>query len=145
MVGSGLGVTACDDDSGCRRVRVIGPDGGERLSVCAVVRDTAAGRRVGLRDVAVLPDDRGLLLVFPVEDEVCIVNDGVGYPIDVIHASTDGEVVAIERAIPAGDATARCHPATRQVLEVGAGVAARVMLGDRLDPAAVAADGSGPE
>lgn len=113
--------------------RVLSPDGDTRLEVClAGEARTADERMAGLRDRPPLSGDEGLLIVFPLEGEVCLVNDGVGYAIDAVYADDGGTVVAVEHDIPAGDATARCHDATRRVLEVRGGVAAEAAVGDRL-------------
>jgi uncharacterized membrane protein (UPF0127 family) len=86
----------------------------------------------GLRGRDALEPGEGLLLAFPIEDEICIVNDGVRFDIDAAYAGNDGVITAIERRIPAGDPTPRCHPATQQVLEMAAGQLADAMPGDRI-------------
>ncbi|HJL14207.1 MAG TPA: DUF192 domain-containing protein [Sandaracinaceae bacterium LLY-WYZ-13_1] len=102
------------------------------LELCAEVATTEAERRQGLRGRAPLAPDEALLLDFPTPDEICIVNDGVDFAIDALYAAPDGTVVAVERAIAAGDPTPRCHPGTEDVLETAAGVLAGVAPGDRL-------------
>jgi len=102
------------------------------LAFCATVAETAADRMRGLRGAASLEAGEGLLLAFPIEGEVCIVNDGVSFPLDVVYVDTAGLVVAVERDVAAGDATPRCHPRVRSVLEVSAGAAASVVLGDQV-------------
>ena len=72
-------------------------DGNVVLEVSAQVADTEAARAEGLRGYDTLPADEGLLLAFPSEGEVCITNAGVDFAIDVVYASTDGTVVAMER------------------------------------------------
>lgn len=109
----------CDD----RRVRV------GALEICAEVADTEAARAQGLAGRAPLEADEGLLLDFPVADEICIVNAGVGFAIDAIYVAPSDEVVAIERDIPADDPTPRCVEDTKRVLEVSAGVSAAIELG----------------
>ncbi|HJK91532.1 MAG TPA: DUF192 domain-containing protein [Polyangiaceae bacterium LLY-WYZ-15_(1-7)] len=123
---AGLGV-ACGEDP---RAVVEGPDGARRLLVHVQVARTAAERVQGLRGAESLAEDAGLWIAFPGEDEVCIVNEGVGFPIDALFVRADAVVEAVEAAIPAGDATPRCHRA-EAVLEVAAGVAAAVRPGDR--------------
>lgn len=87
----------------------------------------------GLRGREPLGPNEGLLLTFPIEDEICIVNDGVAFDLDVAYASAAGEIVAVERAVPAGDASLRCHGTTRDVLEVASGRLDGVSIGDRLE------------
>lgn len=105
---------------------------GSELSFCATVAESAADRMRGLRGAAPLEVGEALLLRFPIEGEVCIVNDGVSFPLDVLYADTDGLVVAVERDVAAGDATPRCHLRVRSVLEVAAGGAETVAVGDRV-------------
>ncbi|MCA9609483.1 MAG: DUF192 domain-containing protein [Myxococcales bacterium] len=104
---------------------------GERV-FCARVAETEAERMTGLRGAAPLGPDEALLLPFPVEDELCIVNDGVSFPIDVAWADATGAVIAIERAFPANDGTPRCHGPARDVLETAAGALDGVEIGARL-------------
>ncbi len=126
-----LALVGCGaDDPGCDGVRVRVERGASTLlDVCAAVRNTEAGRAQGLSGHAPLSKDEGLLLDFPVEGEVCIVNGQVSFDIDVVFASAAGAVGAVE-TFSAGDATPRCHAATQQVLEVAAGVASDVQVGD---------------
>lgn len=117
---------ACGDGVGVRIERAGDPV----LEVCAEVAETAEQRRAGLRGREPLESGEGLLLVMPEALETCIVNDGVAFAIDAIYAADDGAVIAVERDIPAGDPTARCHPSVRRILEVTAGVADPVEPGD---------------
>ncbi|MBK6575122.1 MAG: DUF192 domain-containing protein [Sandaracinaceae bacterium] len=116
-------------------VEVRGPDGTLRLRVEADFARTADARREGLAGRDGLDEGRGLLLVFPTEGEVCIENTPVGFAIDAIFANAAGRVIAIERDIPAGDATSRCHQPVAQVLELAGGVALSVQVGDVLEQA----------
>ena len=88
---------------------------------------TAAERMEGLAGRSLGPGE-GLLLVFPFEDEVCIANGDVAFPIDVLFIEEDATVGALERGFPAGDGVPRCATA-RWVLEVPAGDAAAVTAG----------------
>lgn len=129
------GAVGCGNDAGSGErvaVRVVGSDGTEHLSVDATLAESEAERREGLARFDTLDDDRGLLIVLPVEGEVCITNGGVGFAIDAVFAAEDGTVVAVERNIPMGDVTLRCHMSTRRILEVAAGVAGSVDAGDQL-------------
>ncbi len=124
--------SACADVS---LLEVRGPDGTLRLRVEADFARTAAARREGLAARDGLDDGRGLLLVFPTEGEVCIENTPVGFAIDALFANAAGQIVAIERGIPAGDTTSRCHQPVAQVLELAGGVALSVQVGDVLEQA----------
>jgi uncharacterized membrane protein (UPF0127 family) len=104
-------------------VQVIDPAGTVAAAFCADQAVTAEERRRGLAGAPPLGPGEGLLLHFPTEGEVCIVNGGVDFPIDALYADRDGFVVAVETGIPAGDDDPRCHPDTERVLEVAAGQA----------------------
>lgn len=105
---------------------------GAELGLCAEVAETEAERMRGLQGAEPLAPGEALLLPFPVEDRICIVNGGVGFAIDVLYASTDGTVVAIERGVPAGDETPRCHDGVRRVVETAASQLDGVSVGDAL-------------
>jgi len=124
-VGLALALSAC----GCPTAAEVELGG---ASFCVEVARTEAERTRGLRGRAPLGPDEGLLLAFPVEDEICVVNDGVGFALDVAYASGEGTVVAIEREVPADDGTPRCHGSTRDVLEVPAGALSAAAVGDRM-------------
>lgn len=70
----------------------------------------------------------GLLLRFPVEGEVCLVNDGVATPVDAVFFDQRGVVTALMR-LPAHDGTARCAGPARDVLELPGGASERVVVG----------------
>lgn len=132
-----LGIIAVVLAAGCacadgESVVIEGAAGEQILDICAEVAATEAERRAGLRGRPPLDPGTGLLLDFPVTGEVCIVNVGVGFAIDAAYAGDDGVITAIERRVPADDATPRCHLGTRQVLEVSAGAFDGVEVGDRL-------------
>ena len=111
-------------------VELLSEGGGVTLSVCAEVLETEEARRSGLRGRTALASGEGVLLDFPLTSEICIVNDGVGFDIDAVYVGPDDRVVAIERRIPAGDAGPFCHPDVQRVLEVNAGEADAVGIGD---------------
>ncbi|MFW6086283.1 MAG: DUF192 domain-containing protein [Myxococcota bacterium] len=121
----------CGEDA-ARRVRVESPAGELRLEVFVDEARTAEERMQGLAGRDGLDPGEGLLLIFPAEGEVCIVNEAVPFAIDALFIDGAGTVGAVERHIPAGDSTARCHGATLEVLEVAAGVADPVRVGDQL-------------
>ncbi len=122
---------ACGDAGAV--VRIESATTGEALLVADADRAVTADERMrGLRGRAALAAGEGLLIEIPIATEVCIVNDGVAFAIDAIYASEAGEVIAIEREIAAGDGTPRCVAETRRVLEVSAGAASSVRVGDRM-------------
>ncbi len=105
-------------------------DGQEIATFSFVLASTAAEREQGLRGRNTLDSGEALLISFPRATEACILNTGVTFAIDAVYAGENGSVRAIERAIPSNDDVVRCHPATLSVLEVGAGEAALIRLGD---------------
>lgn len=114
-------------------VRVERADSGQvLLEAHADLAITADERRQGLRGHAPLAPGEALLLILPRELEICIVNSGVGFAIDAIYARESGNILAVERAIPADDGTARCHLDVRWVVETAAGEAGAARPGDRL-------------
>lgn len=108
------------------------PGGDVLLTVCASEARSAEERMRGLAGHAPLAHDEGLVLVFPVEGEVCIVNGGVDFAIDVVLADDAGTVVEVLRGVAAHDDEPRCREVVRRALELSAGVASPVALGDRL-------------
>lgn len=126
-----LWLAACGADP---IARVQAPDGEPRLRVHVQVARTAAERRQGLRGRASLGDDEGLWIAFPVEGEVCLVNDGVPFGVDALFVDAASTVTAVASLAP-DQATPVCGLA-RDVLELAAGRAASVEVGDRavLDP-----------
>ena len=103
------------------------------LEVSVRRAETAAERMEGLRGKS-LDRGQGLLLVFPVEDELCIANGGVSQSIDAVFIDASATVTHVERAVGAGDGTVRCATA-QWILEVLAGEATDVdpgMLADGL-------------
>jgi uncharacterized membrane protein (UPF0127 family) len=109
------------------------PDARIVLEARAELARTEDERRRGLRGHAPLAPGEALLIELPFElDGICVVNDGVTFDIDAVFVRTDGVVTAIERLIPAGDPTARCHDRTRWIVETAAAQARDVEPGDRL-------------
>ncbi|MCB9788778.1 MAG: DUF192 domain-containing protein [Deltaproteobacteria bacterium] len=124
-------LAACD--GGANRLRITSADGTlERLSVRYAEARTAEERRDGLRTRPPLQPDEGLVLVFPLEGEVCIHNVGVAYGIDVVFIASDDRVVGQPVPLAAEEAEAACRAPVDRVVEVRAGVAATVRAGDRV-------------
>lgn len=124
-------LVACSASAPCR-LDLRDAEGRLRASFAVEVAATAAARRQGLSGRALSPGE-GLLIALPAEIEVCIDNGAVDYPIDAAFVRMTGEVAALERNLPAGDATPRCHPATRWILETRAHALAELQVGDIAD------------
>jgi uncharacterized membrane protein (UPF0127 family) len=137
-IGLAWSLCACSSDEPAgkceaTRVRIASAsDGKPVLDVCAGLAVSEEERVQGLTGKPPLALDQGLLLEFPLEGDACIQNGSVSFAIDVVYASDSGEVVAVEHAVAAGDATLRCHSNVKRVLEVDAGVADAVEVGDTL-------------
>lgn len=106
--------------------------GVSRLAVCAEVAATDDARRRGLVGRPALLEGEGLLLDFPAAGDVCLITADLAYDIDAILADADGRVIAVERSLPAGQITPRCHAGVHRVLELVAGGAASVGIGYQL-------------
>ena len=126
-VGGGLGA-GCGE-AGCPDEEVHVRWSGGELNVCAAVAQTGAERAAGLSTRPPLGDGEGLVLDFPLEGEVCLVNGGVPYAVDGIHVAEDGRVVGVTCGMPADDPTAHCVQDTRWVLEVASPVGCGVPVG----------------
>lgn len=117
-----LGLVACGDDGAeqAMRARILGASGDVLLEVAVHLAETEDELRDGLGRYPPLAQDEGLLLLFPVETTACITNTGIAYPIDVLYASANRQVIAVE-SIPADAPGPYCHPRTAMVLELQGG------------------------
>lgn len=111
---------------------IVDAQGLVRLTVDVETAETATERSEGLSKYQSLGANEGLLLVFPTTGEVCITNQTVAFPIDVLFISADRRVIHIEREVPARDPGPYCRAPTWLVLELGAGTALEVAVGDTL-------------
>ena len=115
-----IGLVACGDgagEPGATRAQILSTNGDVLLEVAIRVAETEDALREGLRLYPPLAQDEGLLLLFPVETTICITNTGVPYPIDVVYASADRQVIAVE-TIPADAPGPYCHAQVAMALEV---------------------------
>ena len=112
------------------QVTIVDAQGLVRLIVDVETAETAMERSEGLSEHQALGPNEGLLLVFPTAGEVCITNRTVAFPIDVLFISADQQVIHIERELPSGDPGSYCHAPTWLVLELQAGAASEVAIGD---------------
>ncbi len=104
----------------------------EVAAFCIDTARTAEERANGLRGVEALCANCGLAIEFPQVTEACIENDGVNFALDVAYFDSSDVLVAIERDVPADDATSRCHSGVLRVLELNAHVGADLRLGDKI-------------
>ncbi|MEZ4325561.1 MAG: DUF192 domain-containing protein [Polyangiales bacterium] len=130
LAGVGVLLMGCE---GMPTVTIHGPDETLRLRAHVLVAETADERRMGLVGRREMAEGEGLLLLFPLEGEVCITNAEVVFPIDAVFADALGRVVAVERSIAAGDPSLRCHAPVLTVLELTSGAALSVQPHDVLE------------
>lgn len=107
---------------------------GEALAFCAEVAETEPELQRGLMDHPPLAPGEAMLFELPAEQEVCVHNRGVAFPIDVAYADSQGTIVAVEHDVPAFDETVRCHAPVQALLEVAEGTLSDFGAGDRLLP-----------
>ncbi len=131
VVVAALAVTACQPCEGAR-VRIVGAGGDTRLDVCAEVATSEVDRRAGLAGRPGLDDGAGLLMIFPVVGEVCITGENMRFPLDVVFVDGSSHVTA-RGALGVDDPALICEPEIAQVLEVSAGIAGDVEVGDALN------------
>ena len=93
---------------------------------------TEAERRAGLANRPPLAEGEGLLIEFPLVGEACLTSEGMTYDLDAVFLDDDGTVLDIEK-LPIEDTTPRCVDGVTTALEVRAGEAASVRVGDRAE------------
>lgn len=120
---------ACGDDP---QLRIDGPGGELRFEVHVEVLREARDRRRGLIGRAALDRNTGVLLVAPVEDELCVSNAEVGFGIDAVFVDAARRVVGAYRLEARAEGLV-CERALG-VVEVPAGVASTVSPGDAMTP-----------
>ena len=106
-------------------VRATAPDGEVLGSVTAAIADAPGTRYRGLSDTDALPEDRGMLFVFPDVDERTFVMRGMDFGIDIVYADGEGVITRIHHAPAPGpdeNGTDQRYPGRgRYVLEVSYG------------------------
>ena len=105
-------------------------------SVQLEVASTPAAMERGLMYRTSLPDDAGMLFVFPEDDDHSFWMKNTLIPLDMLFIARDGRIVGIHpNAIPLSTAQISVGTPSAFVLEVNGGWAARhgVRTGDRLE------------
>ncbi len=125
-----VALCGCEDECATRASVTVSRDGAELLHVCVDRAVTEDERRTGLAAYDELAAEEGLLIELPVEGEVCISAEQVGFPFDVVFIDGKGTVSGVVLEMPAFDAAIRCHDKARWVLELARGAAAPVVSGD---------------
>lgn len=98
-------------------------DGDLLGTVTAAVAETGDQRRLGLSDAETLPEDAGMLFVFPApQDSLTFVMREMDFGIDIVYADADGTITSIHHAPEPGpeeDGEDQRYPGRGQfVLEV---------------------------
>jgi len=112
-----IGVAGCGESQPAQRARLLDADGNVQLELEIAIAETEYERQEGLRLHGPLAENEALLLVFPKEAQVCITNNGVPFPIQVLYISTTHQITAAEPHIPPNAPGPYCHPA-RLALEL---------------------------
>jgi len=100
------------------------------------VVDTPAGRERGLMYRSSMPEDHGMLFIFPDEVERSFWMKNTLIPLDMLFIASDGRIVGIAADATPLTTTARSvGQPSRYVLETNGGWAARhgVRAGDRVE------------
>ncbi|OYR48974.1 DUF192 domain-containing protein [Halorubrum sp. Eb13] len=99
------------------------PDGDRLGRVTAAVAETGEQRFLGLSDAETLPEDAGMLFVFPApREDLTFVMREMSFGIDIVYADAEGTIVEIHNAPEPGpneDGSEQTYPGSgRYVLEV---------------------------
>ena len=113
---------ACETNSAHPPTVSILSSGTPLVDVPVITATTAAERMAGLGAYPNLPLTVGLVLVFPVEGQVCLTNEPVSYAIDAILANELGEEVGRRCGWPAGSPDVQCWNDVKYVLEMHGGM-----------------------
>ena len=90
-----MGTLACSEEpcGDLREVQLQMEGMAETTSLCAHEAITEEERKAGLLAYPPLQDNEALLIVFPMEGEVCITTEKMAYAIDVLFLNEEGLVV----------------------------------------------------
>jgi uncharacterized protein len=114
-------------------LRVLAPDGTERVRYRVQVADEPAERERGLMFVEALPQEEGMLFLFDAPSEVGFWMRDTLIPLDLLFIEPDGRIAHIHRdAVPQDETPIWSGVPVTGVLEVNAGEAERhgILLGD---------------
>ena len=104
-------------------VTVQTPEGDDLGAVRAAIADTGEKRRLGLSDATTLPENAGMLFVFPEpRDSLTFIMPEMDFGIDIVYADAEGTITRIHNATEPGpneDGSEQRYPGSGQyVLEV---------------------------
>lgn len=89
------------------------------------IADDDAEREAGLMFRQTMPNDRGMLFVFPQTEGVGFWMKNTPMPLDLLFIGQDGRIKAIRQGEPQSEAVIAPNEPVRFVLELKAGTAAR--------------------
>jgi uncharacterized protein len=132
---AGCGSSSPDEPASAAKVRTVSVRVGA-AKVQAEVAGDAAARRRGLSGRRRLPDDRGMLFVFPSREPRTFWMKGMRFPLDILWIDR-GRVTGIAQDVPVPEGSLPVYPSggpVDRVLEVSAGWTGRhgVSRGDRV-------------
>ncbi len=116
----GCGEPATAPTTALLEIGVTDATGAVRLAIEATAVSQEADLRQGLLGRPALLPGEGLLLLFPIETNICIANLEVNYPIEALFLTASGQVIALEY-LEAQAPQPVCHLGTGMVLELPAG------------------------
>jgi len=90
-----MGILACSEPpcGSLQEGTLQSSDMADESSFCAYTAITEEERKEGLLAYPPLKDHEALLIIFPIEGEVCITTEELSYAIDVIFINEQGDVV----------------------------------------------------
>jgi uncharacterized membrane protein (UPF0127 family) len=90
-----MGTLACSEDpcDDLREIQLHTAGMEDSLAFCAHEAITVEERKAGLLAYPPLQENEALLIVFPIEGEVCITTEDMAYAIDVLFLNEEGAVV----------------------------------------------------
>ena len=96
------------------------------------VAATDRARQLGLMHRKSMPQDRGMLFVFPDERELSFWMKNTHIPLDIVYADRNGKVVSIKQMRPLDESAVPSDGPSKYAIEVNQGAAARagVKAGD---------------
>lgn len=85
--------------------------------------------QIGLSGRENLSSNRGMLFVYPSNQELCFWMKGMKFSLDMVWLNSDKQIVAIEKNVsPDTYPTSLCHTNAQYVLELNAGMAEKLDL-----------------
>ena len=118
-------------------VRIVNRDPAERETLLTVeIADTDAKRMRGLMYRSELPENAGMLFLFPVRKRISMWMANTSIPLDMIFLDDRGTVTEIvENTVPLSRREIRSADSVKGVLEIGGGRSKKlgIEIGDKLD------------